>query len=104
MTGRDDTVEDLLSEKRFVFEFRMWSRSLRSSLAQMSCAAPPVGQRMIGTTPIVTTTEKSPETIRSTKLSSSWSDVWELFKVWYAPFMFRWNRSGSETTKFRYWS
>lgn len=71
MTGRDETVDDLLSEKRFVFEFRMWSRSLRSSLAQMSCAAPPVGQRMMGTTPIVTTTEKSPETIRSTKLSSS---------------------------------
>lgn len=71
MTGRDDTVDDLLSENKFVFEFRMWSRSFRSSLAQMSSAAPPLGQRMMGTTPMVTTTEKSPDTIRSTTLSSS---------------------------------
>jgi hypothetical protein len=41
----------LEAEKRLSFEFRIWSRSFRSSLADIISAAAPLGQRMIGMTP-----------------------------------------------------
>jgi hypothetical protein len=56
-TGRDEGVplavdgRLLDAEKRLSFEFNMWSRSFRSSFADIISAAAPLGQRMIGMTP-----------------------------------------------------
>lgn len=56
-TGRDDVVAvdgvaREVFEKRLSFEFRMWSRSLRSSWADIISAALPFGQRIMGMTPV----------------------------------------------------
>jgi hypothetical protein len=56
-TGREDgvpvAVDGLLPgvEKRLSFEFRIWSRSFRSSFPDIISAAAPFGQRIIGMTP-----------------------------------------------------
>jgi hypothetical protein len=82
----------------------MWSLSFLSSLAAIISAAPPLGHRMMGIVPCVTTTLNSPLTIRSMVVSNCSSVVRALFKIEYASLMESENRSGSETTKLRYWS
>jgi hypothetical protein len=39
------------AENKLSFEFKMWSRNLRSSFADIISAAAPFGQRMMGITP-----------------------------------------------------
>jgi len=55
-TGRDEGVPDAVeglfdgAENRLSFEFKIWSRSFRSSLAAIISAAAPFGQRIMGIT------------------------------------------------------
>ena len=51
-TLADEVGLEPLLENRLSFEFRTWSRSFRSSFADMSSAAPPFGHRMIGIDPV----------------------------------------------------
>ena len=56
-TGRDEgvplAVEGRLleAEKRLSFEFKIWSRSFRSSFAEIISAAAPFGHLIMGMTP-----------------------------------------------------
>ena len=57
-TGRDEValveVDGRLPEleNKLSFEFKMWSRSLRSSFADIISAAAPLGHRIMGMTPV----------------------------------------------------
>lgn len=56
-TGLDDGVPAAVdgrlvgAENKLSFEFKMWSRNFRSSLAEIISAAAPFGHRIMGMTP-----------------------------------------------------